>query len=180
MIFNREGLLLVGEESERLLFRKVTDADFATWLTFCEEENALKYIFSKADQLLTPIQKCEKWFEKVNNRYENSLGGMNALIEKETGNLVGQCGLLIQTIDGVEELEIGYSLLKDFRGMGYAIEAASKCKDFAIKNKLSDSLISVIIPENFSSIAVAEKNGMTREKITIQHGDSVAIYRINY
>jgi hypothetical protein len=62
MIFNREGLLLVGEESERLLFRKVTDADFATWLTFCEEEDALKYIFSKEDQLLTPIQKCEKWY----------------------------------------------------------------------------------------------------------------------
>jgi RimJ/RimL family protein N-acetyltransferase len=64
----------------------------------------------------------------------------------------------------VEELEIGYSLLKDFRGKGFAIEAASKCKDFAIKNKLSDSLISVIIPENLSSIAVAEKNRMTKEK----------------
>jgi ribosomal-protein-alanine N-acetyltransferase len=179
MIFNKEGLLLFGEESDSLLFRKVTDADFATWLTFCEDEDALKYIFSKEDQSLSPIQKCEKWFDKVNNRYVNSLGGMNALIEKETGNFVGQCGLLIQTIDGVEELEIGYSLMKEFRGKGYAIEAARKCKDFAIQNKLSDSLISIIVPENFSSISVAEKNGMKREKITIQNGDSVAIYRIN-
>lgn len=179
MIHNKETLLLFGEETDRLIFRKVEPSDFDTWMSFCEEEDALKFIYSAEDLRLSPQQKCEKWFEKVFFRYENTLGGMNALIEKETGKLIGQCGLLIQTIDGVEELEIGYSLLKEFRGKGYAFEAANKCKEVAIQNKLADSLISVIIPENFSSIAVAEKNGMKREKITIQSGDSVAIYRIN-
>lgn len=178
MINNRENLLLFGEETERIYFRKVEDSDFQTWMKFCEEKDALKYIFSVEDQLLSPMDKCQKWFDKVRFRYENSLGGMNALVEKETGNLVGQCGLLIQTIDGVEELEIGYSLISEFRGKGYAIEAACKCKDFAIQNKLSDSLISVIIPENLNSISVAERNGMTREKTTTQNGDLVAIYRI--
>lgn len=170
---------MFGEETDRLYFRKVEDSDFEIWMRFCEEKDALKYIFSAEDQLLSPREKCQKWFDKVNNRYLNSLGGMNALIDKQTGDFVGQCGLLIQTIDGVEELEIGYSLLKDYRGKGFALEAAQKCKDFAIQNKSSDSLISVIIPENFSSISVAEKNGMKREKITFQNGDSVAIYRIN-
>jgi RimJ/RimL family protein N-acetyltransferase len=178
MIFNREKLLLFGEETERLLFRKVEETDFDAWMQFCEEEDALKYIFSKEDQMLTPLQKCEKWFEKVFLRYSNNLGGMNALIEKSSGKLVGQCGLLIQTIDGIEELEIGYSLIGEFRGKGYALEAAKKCKEFAQANALSDSLISVIIPENHASIAVATKNGMTLDKITKQYNDSVAIYRI--
>jgi RimJ/RimL family protein N-acetyltransferase len=178
MIFNRDKLLLVGEETERLSFRKVEESDFAAWMQFCEEKDALKYIFSKEDLMLSPSQKCEKWFEKVFYRYANNLGGMNALIEKSSGKLVGQCGLLIQTIDGIEELEIGYSLKSDFRGKGYAVEAAQKCKTYAQANKLSDSLISVIIPENHASIAVATKNGMTLDKITMQYGDTVAIYRV--
>lgn len=178
MIHNKHNLLLFGEETERLLFRKVKPTDFEAWLEFCREKDALKYIFSQADQLLPPEEKCHKWFDRVQNRYENQLGGMNALIEKSTGKLVGQTGLLIQTIDGVEELEIGYSLLAAHRGKGFAIEAAQKCKQVAIERQAADSLISVIIPENVTSIAVAEKNGMKLDKITKQNEDVVGIWRI--
>ena len=177
MIHNKHNLLLFGEETERLIFRKVEPTDFEAWLEFCREKDALKYIFSQADQLLSPKQKCHKWFDRVQNRYENQLGGMNALIEKSTGKLVGQIGLLIQTIDGVEELEIGYSLLAAHRGKGFAIEAAQKCKQVAIERQAADSLISVIIPENVTSIAVAEKNGMKLDKITKQNEDVVGIWR---
>lgn len=38
---------------------------------------------------------------------------MNALIHKETGIFIGQCGLLKQMVDGIDELEIGYSLLPE-------------------------------------------------------------------
>lgn len=178
MIHNKHNLLLFGEETERLIFRKVEPTDFDAWMEFCREKDALKYIFSQADQLLPPEEKCHKWFDRVQNRYENQLGGMNALIEKSTGKLVGQIGLLIQTIDGVEELEIGYSLLAAHRGKGFAIEAAQKCKQVAIERQAADSLISVIIPENSASIAVAEKNGMKLDKITKQNEEVVGIWRI--
>ncbi len=79
---------------------------------------------------------------------------MNALIKKENYAFVGQCGL-IHTVDGVEELEIGYSLMPEFRGKGYALEAAKKCKDFAFENNLSDSLISIIHIDNKESEKVA-------------------------
>lgn len=177
MIHNYNKLLLFGEESERILFRKVEDSDFKDWMIFCTETDALKYIFSKEDQLLSARQKCEKWFEKVNHRYKNNLGGMNALIEKETGQLIGQCGLLIQTIDGIEELEIGYSLIKDFRGKGFASEAARKCKEFAIENQISDSLISVIMPDNYPSIAVALKNDMRFDKVSEMNNEKINVYR---
>ncbi len=177
MIHNYNKLLLFGEASERILFRKVEDSDFNEWMKFCAETNALKYIFSKEDQLLSPTQKCEKWFEKVNHRYQNNLGGMNALIEKETGQLIGQCGLLIQNIDGIEELEIGYSLIKEYRGKGFASEAAQKCKEFAIENQLSDSLISVIMPGNYPSIAVALKNGMRFDKVSEMNNEKINVYR---
>jgi RimJ/RimL family protein N-acetyltransferase len=102
---------------------------------------------------------------------------MNALIEKESGRLVGQCGLLIQTIDGIEELEIGYSILPAFRNKGYASEAAQKCKLFAFENKLSDSVISCILPGNIFSEQVAIKNSMTLEKITQDKGETIQVFR---
>jgi RimJ/RimL family protein N-acetyltransferase len=171
---------LEGQETERLLFRRITEQDFDTWLAFCTYPDSLKYVFSQEQlKVEDPIERCRIWFNRVFNRYENGLGGMNALIDKQTGEFVGQCGLLIQTIDDVEELEIGYSLMPAFRGKGYAIEAARNCKEFAFENNYAQSLISVIVPENAASIKVAINNGMQLDKTTVSNGDMVNIYRIN-
>jgi [ribosomal protein S5]-alanine N-acetyltransferase len=171
---------LEGQETERLLFRRITEQDFDTWLAFCKYPDSLKYIFSQEQlKVEDPIERCRIWFNRVYNRYENGLGGMNALIEKQTGSFVGQCGLLIQTIDDIEELEIGYSLMPAFRGKGFASEAAKKCKEFAFANDYATSLISVIVPENTDSIKVALNNGMKLDKTTTSNGDVVNIYRIN-
>lgn len=170
---------LEGEESERLVFRKITQDDFETWLIFCQDFDSLKYIFSQEQLLIeNPVERCNIWFERVFNRYKNGLGGMNALIDKNTNEFVGQCGLLIQTIDEKEELEIGYALMPSLRGKGYATEAAKKCKEFAFENNFSNSIISVIVPENIASIKVALNNGMSLEKTTISKGDKVNIYRV--
>jgi RimJ/RimL family protein N-acetyltransferase len=169
-----------GQETERLLFRRITEQDFDTWLEFCKYPDSLKYIFSQEQlKVEDPLERCRMWFNRVDIRYENELGGMNALIDKQTGELVGQCGLLIQTIDDIEELEIGYSLMPAFRGKGYASEAAKKCKEFAFENEYAASLISVIVPENSDSIKVAMNNGMKLDKTTTSNGDIVNIYRIN-
>lgn len=171
---------LEGQETDRLLFKRITEQDFDTWLAFCKYPDSLKYIFSQEQlKVEDPIERCNIWFKRVFNRYENGLGGMNALIDKQTGELVGQCGLLIQTIDDMEELEIGYSLMPAFRGKGYASEAAIKCKEFAFENEYATSLISVIVPENTDSIKVAMNNGMKLDKTTTSNGDIVNIYRIN-
>jgi RimJ/RimL family protein N-acetyltransferase len=171
---------LEGQETERLLFRRITEQDFDTWLEFCKYPDSLKYIFSQEQlKVEDPLERCRMWFNRVYIRYENELGGMNALIDKQTGELVGQCGLLIQTIDDIEELEIGYSLMPAFRGKGYASEAAKKCKEFAFENEYAASLISVIVPENSDSIKVAMNNGMKLDKTTTSNGDIVNIYRIN-
>ena len=170
---------LKGQETERLLFRRITEQDFDTWLAFCKYPDSLKYIYSQEQlKVEDPIEICNIWFKRVFNRYENGLGGMNALIDKQTGDFVGQCGLLIQSIDDIEELEIGYSLMPAFRGKGYASEAAKKCKEFAFENDFATSLISVIVPENSDSIKVALNNGMKLEKTTTSKGEIVNIYRI--
>jgi RimJ/RimL family protein N-acetyltransferase len=126
----------------------------------------------------TAIVACQKWYEKQRWRYENNKGGMNALIEKVTGKLVGHAGLLVQTVDGIEELEIGYSLLPEFWNKGFAIEAATYCKQYAFAECFSDSVISIISLRNLPSQKVATKNDMVIDKQTNYNGNEVYIYRV--
>ena len=103
---------------------------------------------------------------------------MNVLIEKSTGRFVGQCGLLVQTVDGVGELEVGYSIMPAFWNQGFATEAAAACIAHAFRHNLSDSVISIIHEDNVESERVAVKNGLTLEKRTEYKDNPVKIYRI--
>jgi len=56
------------------------------------------------------------------------------LIDKQSGDFIGQCGLLIQTVDEIEELEVGYSILPRFWNKGYATGLREKCIEYAFDN----------------------------------------------
>ena len=167
--------LLDGQESERLFFRKIRLSDFNSWLEFHKNPITSKHWISDKKDAET---ECRKWYEKQFYRYENDMGGMNALIEKKSNKLIGHCGLLMQTVDNVSELEIGYSLLPDFWNQGFATEAAKKCKNFAFESCLSNSLISIISLTNIESKNVALKIGMSLDKTTFYNGNDVDIFRI--
>ena len=168
--------LLENEESERLLFRKLEETDFDTWMDFCRHPDSFKYLGLTATN--DPHERCRFWFKRVFDRYTEGRGGMNVLTDKVTGEFIGQCGLLIQTVDETEELEIGYSLMPAHRGKGYALEAARKCRNFAFEKQFRSSLVSIIDIENKASEKVARNNGMSPEKKTIHNNLNVNIFRI--
>jgi RimJ/RimL family protein N-acetyltransferase len=149
--------------------------DFDLWLPFFQHPSSFKHWLAPKQ---SPEDACKEWFARQAQRYNNNEGGMNALIEKSSGSLIGYCGLLVQTVDGTSELEIGYSLLPDFREKGFATEAASRCRDFAFENNFRDSLISIISLTNDASANVALKNGMKLDKKTIYKEVDVNIFRI--
>jgi len=167
--------LLENQQTERLLFRGIQSADAEQWMEFFRDSKSFLYW---PEERGTPEQECKKWYEKQAHRYANGLGGMNALIEKSSGLLIGHAGLLVQEVDGKEELEIAYSLLPQFWNKGYAIEAAQKCKTFAFENNYSESLISIISFPNLPSQKVAIRNGMTIERETTYRNIPVYIFRI--
>ena len=169
---------LKGVETERLKFRLLKLEDFDDWIHLFKEKNVAKFL--GMDPNISEKEMCEIWFEKTFNRYENDLGAMNVLIDKKTNLLVGQCGLLIQSIQNVARLEIGYSILPKYWFKGYASEAAIKCKNYAFENNLSDSLISMVHVENIGSEKVALKNGMILEqRIDSYEGAPMNIFRID-
>lgn len=167
--------LLHGEESDRLLFRKLVPSDFDDWLPFHEDKRTSEFWDGLPDN---PITACKNDMERTFYRYANNLGGKNVLILKENGKLIGQCGLLVQTVDGKQELEVGYSILPEYWKKGFATEAAKKCKKFAQQNKLAKSLISIIHTDNVPSQKVAINNGMELEKTTIYNKNKVHVFRV--
>jgi len=168
--------LLKNQESERLYFRKIMPEDFDTLLPFYKNPNSTKYwegLPKNAEEA------CKEQFQKIFERYQKGMGGMNALILKENKKLIGICGLLVQLVDGIEELEIGYSVLPEYWRNGYAFEAAQKCKDYAFKQNFASTLISIIHVNNIPSQKVALKNNMFLDKTTSYKDNPVHIYRVN-
>jgi RimJ/RimL family protein N-acetyltransferase len=167
--------LLDGQETERLIYRKIKESDFDTWLEFFKDPRTTRH-WIRAKK--APELECKDWYEKQWNRYEQNLGGFNALISKKTGQFLGHGGLIIQTVDNHEELEIAYAILPQYWGYGFATEAAGKCRDYAFENEFRESLISIINITNKPSQRVAEKNGLKVEKRAVYRNNSVDIYRI--
>ncbi|MBD3906997.1 GNAT family N-acetyltransferase [Chryseobacterium sp. Ch-15] len=168
--------LLTNQKTERLFFRKLQLSDFEIWLELFKNEQTSRML--GMDHLKTPKERCQKWFDLTFHRYENNLGGQNVLISKETNELIGQCGLLVRKVENELELEIAYSVLPQFRGKGFAIEAAKKCRDFAFENDFHNRLICIIHPDNENSKNVALKNGMTFKKQIDYSGKKMDLFQI--
>ncbi|MFD0589042.1 GNAT family N-acetyltransferase [Paenibacillus sp. GCM10027627] len=146
-------------ETPRLLLRKFRQEDAAS----------LHPIFSDAETMAfypAPFdwEKTEHWIEKNQNRYIHDGYGLWAMCLKETGEVIGDCGLIKQQVDDKEETEIGYHLHKKYWSQGLATEAAKACRDYGFYTLGLAKLISIIDPEHSASIRVAERIGLTFEK----------------
>ncbi|MGA9073705.1 MAG: GNAT family N-acetyltransferase [Candidatus Sulfotelmatobacter sp.] len=120
----------------------------------------------------------ENWIARNRRRYANNGHGLWAMVLKANGELIGDCGLTIQDVDGANEIEIGYHVRRDLWGQGLATEAARACRDFGFARLPVDRLVSIIRPENLPSRRVAEKNGMTVWKEVVRVGFPHEVYSI--
>ena len=119
------------------------------------------------------------FLEKVCQRDREGLPSQFALIFRPNKKLIGYCGFFLQTVDDVEELEIGYRVDPSYWGQGIATEAARAVRDHAFDELRLARVISLIHPENTASRRVAEKNGMIPEKETIFRGFPAIVFGIN-
>lgn len=84
-----------------------------------------------------------------------------AVIERASGDLIGDAG--VGLIDGIgPEYELGYALGTRWWGLGYATEAASAVRDYALGELALPRVLALVRPDNAASIHVVEKIGMER------------------
>jgi RimJ/RimL family protein N-acetyltransferase len=163
-----QGVIL---ETSRLLLREFIPQDADALAAVLGDPVAMQYYPAALDR-----KGVEEWIERNRSRYQSDGYGLWAMVLKDSGELIGDCGCILQEVEGANHVEVGYHVRRDLWGNGYGTEAARACMEYAFTALEVTRVISMIRPENVQSIRVAEKNGLTCEKIIFWRGYDHCIY----
>lgn len=145
-------------ETERLLLREMGQSDLAALCAILQDDETM-YAYEGA----LSDDEAQAWLDRQMERYARDGFGLWAVVMKETGEVIGQCGLTYQDADGVRVVEVGYLFQRAFWHRGYATEAARACRDYAFDQVGVDTVYSIIRDTNIPSQKVALRNGMKPE-----------------
>lgn len=151
-------------ETERLLLRKMKQSDYSDLCKILKDKEVM-YAYEGAFN----DEEVQHWLNNQLIRYQKDGFGLYAVILKQTGNMIGQCGLTIQEIPKGKVLEIGYLFQKKYWHHGYAIEAATACKEYAFTKLKVNEVFSIIRDNNILSQSVARRNGMICIDTFVKH-----------
>ena len=151
-------------ETPRLILREMSLADLDFVAAMLADPEVMRY-YPKCYSR----QEAEIWIGRQMNRYARHSHGLWLVLDKAGGQPIGQVGLLIQQVRGVEEKEVGYLIHRPFWRRGFATEAARACRDYAFDVLGRQRVIALIRPENIPSQEVARKLGFQPEPGRIQH-----------
>ncbi|MEO1148344.1 MAG: GNAT family N-acetyltransferase [Cyanobacteria bacterium J06638_22] len=160
-------------ETERLLLREMGLQNIDALLATFADAEAMRFYPKPFDR-----EMMKAWVEWNMQGYADRGFGLWAIVLKKNGEVIGDCGLVVQQIEGVDEVEIGYHVRRDLWGQGFATEAAQACREYGFHQLGRDRLISLIHPENLASRRVAEKNGMVLVKEFTWRDKPTCLYAI--
>ena len=146
-------------ETKRLILREMTEEDFAPLYRVLADRELMQhypYTFDEA--------RVRDWIHKNIERYQIFGFGLWAVCLKETSEMIGDCGLTMQNINGQIKPEIGYHIHRDHWRKGYGSEAARAVRDWAFTNRDFDRLYSYMKDTNIASWSTAAAAGLKRVK----------------
>lgn len=144
-------------ETNRLILKPTSLSDSELIFMMMNAPKFKKYV---GDRNITSIKKAEKYIEEKMIPQLQTLGYSNYTIIKKSNNLkIGVCGLYSR--EGIEGIDIGFGILPNFEGAGYAFEAANKLKEAAFENFQIQKIKAITSENNFASQKILEKLNMT-------------------
>jgi len=140
--------------TSRLILRKMTLDDLPDLASMLEDAQAMfAYEGPFSDD------EVRAWLDWQFANYQEFGFGLWAVILD--AQMIGQCGITWQNIDGMRRPEIGYHIKRAFWHQGYATEAAAACRDYAFDELGMDEIFCQIRDTNIASMNVAIRIGMT-------------------
>ena len=154
-------------ETQRLLLRELRPDDAAAVFEVFGDDYARHWYPHLAER-----EAVDVWVGQNLERYARDGFGLWALLLKESGELVGDCGLTLQDVEGVSELEVGWHVRADQRRRGLATEAGRACLDWGMRRTDYPRIVSLVHVENPASSAVAQRvhEGRLREPVERRRG----------
>lgn len=159
-------------ETKRLYLRELTEKDFPALYDVLADPDIMRHYPYAFDE-----NRVRNWIAKNIERYEIFGFGLWAVVLKKTGEMIGDCGITMQNINGSIKPEIGYHINRKFQRQGYAKEAAQRCRDWAFENTTFNILYSYMKEKNAASSATALANGMHKAD---EFGDAEAETTVVY
>lgn len=151
-------------ETTRLALRKLKQTDYEALCKILQDEQTM-YAYEGAFS----DSEVHQWLDNQLRRYRENGFGLWAVILKENGELIGQCGLTMQPWKNQQVLEIGYLFRRKYWHQGYATEAAIACKKYAFEQLKAPEVCSIIRDTNLASQNVALRNGMKIVDESVKH-----------
>ena len=139
--------------TQRLLLREIMPADIVVLQAIFGDETCMRYY-----PAVKTLEETTAWFQKLAfDSYALHGFGLWAVIDRQSGALIGDCGITLQRTSSGLEPEIGYHFLHDVWGRGFATEAASACRDYAFHALGFSRVVSIVAADNIGSQRVAAK-----------------------
>lgn len=171
--------------TERLLLREPRTGDLHAVTALYRDAKVMRYISPPGPW---SAARSAAALERMIRRWDDD--GIGTFVIELDGAVAGDVGLLPwdpatwtagasrAQLGSDAEIEIGWTLARKRWGKGYATEAATAVRDWALGELGLTRLISLIDPENAASIRVAEKLGEQHERDVVVHGRTTRLYAL--
>jgi len=163
-------------ETDRLTIRQFTIDDDAFIFRLLNSPIWLIYI---GDRKIRGLHDARNYI--INGplaSYDRYGFGLYLVALKEDETPIGMTGLIKR--DGLQEVDMGFAFLPDYTGKGYAYEAASAVKDYALNILKLPRLAAITTEKNTHAIALLNKIGLHHEKMVQLPGSDLSfLYFIN-
>ncbi len=144
--------------TERLRLRRFTPADLEPLLGVFGDPEVMRYVGAERRPLDQP--EVAALMALAESQWQRQGFGLLAVVERETGRLIGEAGL--QPLEQGPDIETGYTLARAAWGRGYATEAARAILRWGFAGLGLQRVVAVADPANAASLRVLDRLGMTR------------------
>ncbi|UCE93200.1 MAG: GNAT family N-acetyltransferase [Flavobacteriaceae bacterium] len=147
--------------TDRLVIEKVTLEDAPSLIKLMNDKDWIRNIGDRNIKTLEAAREHIK--ERFFKSYDESDFGFYAVRLKNDKTFIGVAGLIHR--EGLEHVDIGYGFLPEFRGKGYAFEAAKSIFEYGLNELKIEKILAIVNPANKASIHLLEKLGLRYEKM---------------
>jgi RimJ/RimL family protein N-acetyltransferase len=168
--------MLPALETGRLTLRRIGLGDAGFILGLLNEPSFLRHI---GDKGVRTEDDARRYIADGPLASYARLGfGLYAVELRESGALIGICGLLKR--DWLDDVDLGFALLPDHWGQGYAFEAASAVLAEAREGHGLRRIVAVTSLENEASIQLLGKLGFRLERVArfTEGGEELRLFAI--
>ena len=159
-------------ETKRLIIRSFTMDDAEAMFKVFGDPETMRFFMI---WLATSVENARRFIRWVTGMEREHGYSFWAVVEKESGEVIGDCGLAPLEGEG-PEVELGCDLRRDKWNKGYAAEAGRACLEYGFGELKLKRIVAVTNPQNVAAQRALQKLGFAPEGRGEHYGSESIVY----